>query len=56
MADAAVVGQPLTFGDGLGGRGVRRAAPGLGDQTDAILAELGRTADDVAALRAAGVI
>ncbi|MDH4362854.1 MAG: CoA transferase [Acidimicrobiia bacterium] len=54
--DAAVVGQPLTFGDGLGGRGVRRAAPSLGEQTDAILAELGRTEADVATLRAAGVI
>jgi crotonobetainyl-CoA:carnitine CoA-transferase CaiB-like acyl-CoA transferase len=27
----------------------------LGEQTDAILAELGRSADDIAALRKAGV-
>lgn len=56
VADAAVVGQPLTFGDGTGGRGVRRAAPRLGQHTEAILSELGRSPDDIAALRAAAVI
>jgi crotonobetainyl-CoA:carnitine CoA-transferase CaiB-like acyl-CoA transferase len=54
--EAAVVGQPITFGDGLGERGVRRAAPALGEHTEAILAELGRNLDQVEALRAAGVV
>jgi formyl-CoA transferase len=54
--DAAVIGQPLTLGDGLGGRGVRRAAPSLGQHTEAILAELGRTPADVEGLRSAGVV
>lgn len=54
--DAAVVGQPVTFGDGLGGRGVRRAAPGIGEQTDKILAELGRSAVEIDELRANKVI
>jgi len=55
-ADAAVIGQPLTLGDDPDNRGVRRAAPGLGEQTAAILGELGLGADDVARLRAAGVV
>lgn len=54
--DAAVIGQPLTLGDDPADRGVRRAAPGLGEQTEAILGELGLGADDVARLRSAGVV
>lgn len=54
--DAAVIGQPLTLGEDPGDRGVRRAAPALGEQTDAILAELGLAADAIAALRAANVV
>ncbi len=53
---AAVVGQPITFGDGVGGRGVRRAAPALGEHTEAILAELGRTPAEIETLRAAKVV
>ena len=53
---AAVVGQPLTFGDGLGGRGVRRAAPTLGQHTEQILVELGRTEAEIDALRRARTI
>ena len=49
---AAVVGQPLTFGDGVGGRGVRTAAPTLGQHTAAILSELGRSQADIETLRA----
>jgi formyl-CoA transferase len=30
---------------------VRTSAPGLGDDTDAVLAELGFSAEDIAALR-----
>lgn len=55
--DAAVIGQPLTFGDGDGGRGVRRAAPSLGEHTDTILEfDLGRDASEIDALRADGTI
>ncbi len=54
--DAAVIGQPLTLGDDPANRGVRRAAPSLGEQTEAILGELGLAVDDVARLRAAGVV
>jgi crotonobetainyl-CoA:carnitine CoA-transferase CaiB-like acyl-CoA transferase len=53
---AAVVGQPLTFGDGMGGRGVRHRAPSLGEQTNAILTELGRTSSDIESLRARHII
>lgn len=54
--NAAVVGQPLTFGDGVGERGVRRAAPSLGEHTDAILSELGRDASAIEALRSSGIV
>ena len=54
--DAALVGQPLTFGDGTGGRGVRRPAPLLGAQTDTILAELGLDPDRIDTLRSARII
>ncbi|MPY94200.1 MAG: CoA transferase [Acidimicrobiia bacterium] len=52
----AVVGQPITFGDDPSGRGVRRAAPALGQQTDQILGELGLGPGDIERLRAAGVV
>jgi crotonobetainyl-CoA:carnitine CoA-transferase CaiB-like acyl-CoA transferase len=54
--DARVIGQPLTLGDGPSDRGVRRAAPGLGEHTDAILAELGITGDEADRLRRDGVV
>jgi crotonobetainyl-CoA:carnitine CoA-transferase CaiB-like acyl-CoA transferase len=49
--DAALVGQPLTFADDPGYRGVRRPAPAQGEHTEAILAELGCDAADIARLR-----
>ena len=48
------VGEPVIV-DG-GPYRVRRPAPGLGEHTDEVLADLGRSAADIAALRAAGVI
>jgi crotonobetainyl-CoA:carnitine CoA-transferase CaiB-like acyl-CoA transferase len=51
-----VVGQPLTFADLPGERGVRRRAPLPGEHTDAILEELGYTQDEIAALRAQGAV
>ncbi|MPN64614.1 Succinyl-CoA--L-malate CoA-transferase beta subunit [bioreactor metagenome] len=36
--------------------GVRSSAPGLGDDTDAVLAEAGLTAEQIALLRSKGVI
>ncbi|NBU88293.1 MAG: CoA transferase, partial [Betaproteobacteria bacterium] len=36
--------------------GVRVSAPGLGDDTDAVLRELGLSNDDIAALRAKKVV
>jgi crotonobetainyl-CoA:carnitine CoA-transferase CaiB-like acyl-CoA transferase len=36
--------------------GLHRASPGLGEHTDEVLAELGRTAAEIAALRDAGVV
>lgn len=53
---AAVVGQPLTLGEDVGDRGVRRPAPALGQHTEAILTELGRDADQIEALRASCII
>jgi crotonobetainyl-CoA:carnitine CoA-transferase CaiB-like acyl-CoA transferase len=53
---AKVIGQPLTLGDGPSDRGVRRAAPGLGEHTDAILAELGIAGDEADRLRRDGVV
>jgi formyl-CoA transferase len=35
---------------------VRSSAPGLGDDTDAVLGELGFTAEDIAALRGRKVV
>lgn len=52
----AVVGQPVTFADGPEDRGVRRAAPALGEHTDAILTDLGVAAEEIAALRESGVV
>lgn len=54
--DAAVVGQPLTFGHETANRGVRAAAPALGEHTDAILNDLGRTPEQIEALRSDGVV
>ena len=54
--DAKVIGQPLTFADDPDNRGVRRAAPTLGQQTAAILDELGVTTEEAARLRTAGVV
>jgi crotonobetainyl-CoA:carnitine CoA-transferase CaiB-like acyl-CoA transferase len=48
------VGEPVIV-DGRPYR-LRRPAPGLGEHTDEVLGELGRSAADVAALRQAGVI
>jgi crotonobetainyl-CoA:carnitine CoA-transferase CaiB-like acyl-CoA transferase len=48
------VGEPVIV-DGAPYR-VRRPAPALGEHTDELLAELGRSAADIAALRAEGVI
>jgi crotonobetainyl-CoA:carnitine CoA-transferase CaiB-like acyl-CoA transferase len=52
----AVVGQPLTFGDDPKGRGVRRAAPALGEHTDQILSELGLAPEAIHDLRSTGVV
>ena len=54
--DAKVIGQPLTFADDPDNRGVRRAAPTLGQQTGAILDELGVTTEEATRLRTAGVV
>ena len=48
------VGEPVIV-DGTPYR-VRRPAPSLGEHTDELLGELGRSAEDIAALRAEGVI
>ncbi len=55
-ADAAVVGQPITFADDPAYRGVRRAAPTAGEHTDTILGELGFDEAARRQLRDAGVI
>ena len=48
------VGEPVIV-DGTPYR-LRRPAPSLGEHTDELLGELGRTAEDIASLRAKGVI
>ena len=48
------VGEPVIV-DGTPYR-LRRPAPALGEHTDELLGELGRTAEDIATLRAEGVI
>ncbi len=53
---AALVGQPITFADDPGYRGVRRSAPTLGEHSDAILAELGRDPAEIDRLRTAGIV
>jgi crotonobetainyl-CoA:carnitine CoA-transferase CaiB-like acyl-CoA transferase len=49
-----VIGFPIKFGDAP--CRVHRPPPMLGADTEAVLAELGRSAQDVDALRAANVI
>ncbi len=53
--DVAVVGQPLTFADDPDYRGVRRPASTQGEQTEAILRELGCDDTEIARLRAENV-
>jgi crotonobetainyl-CoA:carnitine CoA-transferase CaiB-like acyl-CoA transferase len=50
---ARMIASPIRVG---GTRLPRRAAPGLGEQTDALLAELGYPAERIAALRRARVV
>jgi crotonobetainyl-CoA:carnitine CoA-transferase CaiB-like acyl-CoA transferase len=49
-----VVGSPVRFSEGSGQLGDR--APGLGEHTDDILAELGFSTDELEALRRARII
>ncbi|MCX7165767.1 MAG: CaiB/BaiF CoA-transferase family protein [Rhodocyclales bacterium] len=51
---APQVGNPIRFS--ATPIGYRRAPPLLGQHTDAVLRELGRSTEDIAALRAAGVV
>jgi crotonobetainyl-CoA:carnitine CoA-transferase CaiB-like acyl-CoA transferase len=54
LGDIPIVGMPLTFG---GERPpVRRAAPARGEHTEAVLAECGYGAEEIAALREAKVV
>ena len=51
-----LVGQPLTFGDDPGERGVHAPTAPRGEHTDAVLRELGYDDDGIAALRARNVL
>ena len=51
-----LVGQPLTFGDDPGERGVHVPTAPRGEHTDAVLRELGYDDDGIAALRARNVL
>jgi crotonobetainyl-CoA:carnitine CoA-transferase CaiB-like acyl-CoA transferase len=51
-----LVGQPLTFGDDPGERGVHAPTAARGKHTDAVLRELGYDDDGISALRARNVL
>ena len=51
-----LVGQPLTFGDDPGERGVRTPTAQRGQHTEAVLRELGYDSDEIARLRARNVL
>ena len=53
MVSDGVLGNPVRLSE-TPAVGVRGAAPGLGEHTDAVLAEGGLASDELAALRAAG--
>ena len=54
LGKARIADTPIRMTETQGG--VRRPAPGLGEHTDAILAEIGLTAAEIAALRTADVV
>lgn len=54
LGDIPVVGMPISF-SGID-PAVRRHAPRRGEHTDEVLAEIGYSADDIAALRAAKIV
>ncbi len=54
LCTARIVDTPIRMTATQGG--VRRPAPGLGEHTDAILAEIGLTAAEIAELRLADVV
>jgi crotonobetainyl-CoA:carnitine CoA-transferase CaiB-like acyl-CoA transferase len=54
LGEAGVVRTPINI-EGLA-PGIRRGVPGLGEHADEILAEAGLTGDEIAALRAKGVL
>jgi len=49
-----VIEQPVHFSEAA--RGALRAAPGLGADTEAVLGSVGFSAEEIAALRAAGAV
>lgn len=54
LGEVRNIGLPIRF-DGAA-RTARRAAPTLGEHTDEVLADLGCSADEIAALKASGVV